>query len=623
MSYPGEWAILDCSLHEETYGMGNGIYNYAININYVEYITMKDFEVRNVFQLDSVLTGAISSVDCCNLTFDHIIMHNIGHRGFYILGGVWNEWDGADPDEVEPAGYWGYASVYHDTTKFINCDVYDLMDTLSVSPGNGADAWKTVHYHGNYVSWEGCRAWNYSDDGVDPTGFGALRIFDNCWFMASNKYYDAEAEWIPERNGLKNTASRDNDFSNWYDTVTHFLIVKNCLAVYNSVGLLELDWYSRNNSLYYNNTAYANGINIDAVTCDDTLNSTRRFNTYRNNIAYGATSNHPGTGEPYNVRMVCVYEEAGDQYQESHNTWDYHPQIWLETDTVDLTDADFVSVDSLTIVSLFTAARQSDGSLPLNKPLQLAATSDLIDKGIQIPAWDTVGMVLSYNGAAPDIGYAEYGVADSSAKYILYYSFSEQTGVAVIDTAAKTVDIEVETGTDVTGLIATFSLSTGASAAVGATPQVSGTTENDFTAAVTYVVTALDASTQNWTITVTVDDSPTSTVGTTSASYNAFKASVTGRIYSANGGTLTARGICWSTSNTSPTVSDKHTTYTPYVGSFTDIIRGLKASTTYYLRAYGTTSEGGTSYGDAITITTPAYTTIGNYKYNGNIVIYK
>ncbi len=80
-----------------------------------------------------------------------------------------------------------------------------------------------------------------------------------------------------------------------------------------------------------------------------------------------------------------------------------------------------------------------------------------------------------------------------------------QTGDSDINPTLHTVDIEVEAGTDITNLVATFTLSDGATAKVGPVTQVSGTTENDFTSIVTYAVTAEDGTTtQNWTVTVSI-----------------------------------------------------------------------------------------------------------------------
>ncbi|MCQ2315365.1 MAG: hypothetical protein MJZ85_01580 [Bacteroidales bacterium] len=73
-------------------------------------------------------------------------------------------------------------------------------------------------------------------------------------------------------------------------------------------------------------------------------------------------------------------------------------------------------------------------------------------------------------------------------------------------------------------------------------------------------------------------------------------ASCGGNVTSDGGATVTARGVCWSTSQ-NPTVSDSHTTDGTGTGSFTSSITGLTASTRYYVRAYATNSNG-TSYGE-------------------------
>jgi hypothetical protein len=65
--------------------------------------------------------------------------------------------------------------------------------------------------------------------------------------------------------------------------------------------------------------------------------------------------------------------------------------------------------------------------------------------------------------------------------------------------------------------------------------------------------------------------------------------------YSGNG-TVTARGVCWSTSQ-DPTISDSHTTNGTGTGTFGSSITGLTQNTTYYVRAYAT-NEAGTAYGE-------------------------
>ena len=75
-----------------------------------------------------------------------------------------------------------------------------------------------------------------------------------------------------------------------------------------------------------------------------------------------------------------------------------------------------------------------------------------------------------------------------------------------------------------------------------------------------------------------------------------------GNVTSAGSSPVTARGVCWSTTQT-PTIAGNHTTNSGGTGAFTGYITGLSPSTTYYVRAYATNSVG-TAYGEQKTITT-------------------
>ena len=93
------------------------------------------------------------------------------------------------------------------------------------------------------------------------------------------------------------------------------------------------------------------------------------------------------------------------------------------------------------------------------------------------------------------------------------------------------------------------------------------------------------------------------TVSTASVtSITGVTASCGGTVTDNGGLNVTARGVCWSTSQ-NPTVSDSHTTNGSGLGDFTSSITGLSISTTYYVRAYATTSAG-TAYGEEISFTT-------------------
>jgi len=71
-----------------------------------------------------------------------------------------------------------------------------------------------------------------------------------------------------------------------------------------------------------------------------------------------------------------------------------------------------------------------------------------------------------------------------------------------------------------------------------------------------------------------------------------------GNITNDGGATVTARGVCWSTSST-PTTGDSKTTDAAGTGVFTSSITGLIVGPIYYVRAYATNSVG-TAYGNQI-----------------------
>jgi hypothetical protein len=127
-------------------------------------------------------------------------------------------------------------------------------------------------------------------------------------------------------------------------------------------------FYSNHHPLandYLNNTGYDNHPNFDMRGIDPRGASVGR-GTLRNNVAYGgtATANMAGTDASY-------------------NSWNLG---------VTLSDAQFQSVST----SGWDAPRRSDGGLPVLPHLRPAATSTLIDKGVDVG--------LPYSGSAPDLG---------------------------------------------------------------------------------------------------------------------------------------------------------------------------------------------------------------------------
>ena len=94
---------------------------------------------------------------------------------------------------------------------------------------------------------------------------------------------------------------------------------------------------------------------------------------------------------------------------------------------------------------------------------------------------------------------------------------------------------------------------------------------------------------------------PVVTTGTATSTASSITA--TGEVTENGGYSVTARGFCYSKTNSEPTMTDKNITSGSGNGTFSASINSLDASSTYYVRAYATNSIG-TSYGNTITVTT-------------------
>ncbi|MEI7732036.1 MAG: LamG-like jellyroll fold domain-containing protein, partial [Verrucomicrobiota bacterium] len=88
-----------------------------------------------------------------------------------------------------------------------------------------------------------------------------------------------------------------------------------------------------------------------------------------------------------------------------------------------------------------------------------------------------------------------------------------------------------------------------------------------------------------------------------------------GSVTDDGGVTVTARGVCWSTTS-GPTAAGNHTSDGNGMGSFTSSLTGLAPFTTYYVRAYAVNSAG-TNYGNERSFTTPMTPPGNALSFNG------
>ena len=227
------------------------------------------------------------------------------------------------------------------------------------------------------------------------------------------------------------------------------------------------------------------------------------------------------------------------------------------------------------------------------------------------------------------------GLVQNSAKAITAFSILGNAGT--INESAKIIAVTVPNGTTLTGLIATFT-TTGSAVSVGPSGQVSGTTQNDFTASpVAYVVTALDGSTATYNVFVTVASSSAKAItsfsfvgypgnpGTISGTASPYSIAVT-MPSNATLTSLTAKFTTTGTSvavgslvQTSGTTTNDFTSQVAYVVSAAD---GTTATYNVTVTKASATAKAITAYtlaGVAGVITEPAHT-IAVVVPNGTVV---
>lgn len=348
-NYPNEVPILDCSSNvSESYYKG-------ISVWHVDNIHFKGLQIQNLYQKMNSNVAGVEAWDVGNITFENMVVHHVAGEA-YIL---------AD---------------YHGTIKFINCDAYNMCDSLRSAvyptPGSPGQNGAGFHYR-NYseiegaveskLIYKGCRAWKFSDNGFAGTSVGYVE-WDSCWAFDGG-------ELSGEGCGFKYASTYRED-----NTLSLARYMKNCIGACNGAY-----GFSPNNSgdkpligLYYNNSAYHNG--------------------YKENIGHGLaygwiimdTDTYVATpGEMYSNNL-SFDNEKGDAYAVHNQPYAHQYNSWDLSVTV--TGDDFVSLNWKEMLN----NRKNDGSLPDINFLKLKKGSDLINAGTNVG--------LPFLGTAPDLG---------------------------------------------------------------------------------------------------------------------------------------------------------------------------------------------------------------------------
>lgn len=232
-------------------------------------------------------------------------------------------------------------------TTVINSDAYRNYDPKK--KGSMADGFGPKQTQGPGNKFIGCRAWENSDDGFDLFDSPEIVTIENSWAFRNGVDIWNYGGFTGNGNGFKlggNAAVAKNRITN---SVAFDNPQKGFDQNNNAGGITLL-----------NNTAYRNGINYGFG--NPVASGQKHY--FRNNISLSAS-------------VSIANSDA------KNNSWDTAPIAIA---------ADFVSLD----LSVATATRNPDGSLPNNSLFKLTAASALIDKGVNVG--------LPYLGSAPDLG---------------------------------------------------------------------------------------------------------------------------------------------------------------------------------------------------------------------------
>jgi hypothetical protein len=359
-NYPGEKPIMDYAGHEPV-----GNFNTGLVIEFGYFIRFRGLEIKNVFQEHPGITACgIQAVGCNNLSFENMVVHDIGGRAIGFFGGY--------IPELFLRG------VMIDSSQFINCDAYNVCDSFcmqlndcgSSAIGGIADGFKYDNSEHSYLLVKGCRAWHYSDNGFDITGPGYADI-ENCWSFKGGDFYFAG--YAGEGSGIKYGALNKNITS----------IVKrihNCISAENK--FLGYDECNSWPTLYPLNAEIDNNISFDNEIGFGNFSYTKgreALSKFRNNLSYKDITYARG----------C---EGDCDIIQDHNSWVSTDCSRPTAERIVVTDADFVSVDP----SELSKPRKEDGSLPDINFLKPVKGSKLINAGVDVG--------LPFRGSAPDVG---------------------------------------------------------------------------------------------------------------------------------------------------------------------------------------------------------------------------
>jgi Right handed beta helix region len=233
----------------------------------------------------------------------------------------------------------------------LNCDSYRNYD--AVNHGEDADGFAAKSGIGTGNVFRGCRSWLNSDDGWDFYGCPVSVTIDSCWSFRNGINVWNDAAFAGDGNAFKMGGAGD--------TAEH--MITRSLAFDNAHNGFDQN-YNNAGQTMYNCTAFRNGTSNFSFYQTPTAGKLKKH-VLKNNISY--------LGGAPNIDATALQQA---------NSWQGFTAA----------SSDFVSLDT----ALALAPRNADYSLPKTGFLKLQASSQFVDKGVDVG--------LAFNGKAPDLG---------------------------------------------------------------------------------------------------------------------------------------------------------------------------------------------------------------------------
>ena len=330
VAYPGESSVIN--FVNQPYGSANRGFLITTNGNWWEF---KGLEI--CYAGDNGI-----KVEGSHHRFEQCVFHHNGDTGLQI---------GFGHHDANPGG------LLAAFIEVVNCDSYLNYD--SDNNGSDADGFAAKMHCGQGIVFQGCRAWENSDDGYDLYETDYSVVISNCWTWRSGVGQG-------NGNGFKLGGNGEGGDSKG----THY--AWNCVAFGHKVNGFTQNSH-KDGDIVINCLGFSNGPSGYNYFFEGSMNSGKQ-NVFKNNASIPRSGTNTGGFIEDNSPL------------ELNNSWNL---------SVTVSSADYSDITE----TAAKASRQADGSLPTGFA-RLVAGSDLLDQGVDVG--------IPYSGTAPDLGPYEY-----------------------------------------------------------------------------------------------------------------------------------------------------------------------------------------------------------------------